>query len=111
MKGHGWALPPALMLSLVSRVQIKCLSVEYAEGCLYACMCVIVYMCDVCVQVLQQAMSLTDRQSEPQNEEASRVLKFFMSTLLNGSMKPPQPLDKMRSLTTVRPFFPNLHFP
>jgi hypothetical protein len=60
----------------------------------------------VCVQVLQQAMSLTDRQSEPENEEASRVLKFFMSTLLNGSMKAPQPLDKMRSLTTVRPSYP-----
>ena len=59
-------------------------------------------MCWGVLQVLQQAMSLTDMQSEPQNEEASRVLKFFMSTLLNGSMKTPQPLDKMRSLTTVR---------
>ena len=53
-------------------------------------------------QVLQKAISLTDQEAEPKNEEASRVLKFFMSTLLNGSMKPPQPLDRMRSLTTVR---------
>jgi hypothetical protein len=45
---------------------------------------------------------LTDQQSEPRNEEAGRVLKFFMSTLLNGSMKAPQPVHQMRSLTTVR---------
>jgi hypothetical protein len=57
------------------------------------------------LQVLQQAMMLTDQQSEPHNEEASRVLKFFMSTLLNGSMKAPQPLHQMRSLTT-RTFLP-----
>lgn len=56
------------------------------------------------VQVLQQAMSLTDQQSEPKNEEAGRVLKFFMSTLLNGSMRAPQPVHQMRSLTTVRFF-------
>lgn len=36
------------------------------------------------------------------NEEASRVLKFFMSTLLNGTMKKPKELEQMRSLTTVR---------
>lgn len=54
------------------------------------------------VQVLKKAISLTDQEAEPKNEEASRVLKFFMSTLLNGSMKAPQPLDHMRSLTTVR---------
>lgn len=62
------------------------------------------------MQVLQKAMSLTDQEAEPKNEEASRVLKFFMATLLNGSMKKPQSLDRMRSLTTVcspRPFVPS----
>ena len=55
------------------------------------------------MQVLRKATTLTDQESEPGNEEASRVLKFFMSTLLNGSMKQPKELELMRSLTTVCP--------
>lgn len=55
------------------------------------------------LRVLRKATTLTDQESEPKNEEASRVLKFFMSTLLNGTMKQPKELEQMRSLTTVRP--------
>lgn len=58
------------------------------------------------MQVLQKAATLTDQESEPENEEASRVLKFFMSTLLNGTMKQPKDLETMRSLTTVCPPLP-----
>lgn len=55
------------------------------------------------LRVLRKATTLTDQESEPKNEEASRVLKFFMSTLLNGTMRQPKELQQMRSLTTVRP--------
>eukprot|EP00892_Ulva_mutabilis_P001698 jgi/Ulvmu1/11529/UM078_0018.1 len=57
------------------------------------------------LRVLQKATTLTDQESEPVNEEASRVLKFFMSTLLNGSMKQPKDLETMRSLTTLVPHY------
>lgn len=57
------------------------------------------------VQALKAAISLTDQQSEPRNDEAKRVLKFFMSSLLNSNM--PRPLDYslMRSLTTLVPHY------
>ena len=57
------------------------------------------------VQVLARAMTLTDHESQPVNEEAQRVLKFFMSTLLNTNMPRPTELDRMRSLTTLVPHY------
>lgn len=57
------------------------------------------------MQALKQAMTLTDRQSEPKNDEAKRVLKFFMSSLLNSHMPRPLEYAKMRSLTTLVPHY------
>ena len=50
-------------------------------------------------------MTLTDQESQPVNEEAQRVLKFFMSTLLNNAMPQPCEFDRMRSLTTLVPHY------
>ena len=57
------------------------------------------------MQTLKAAVSLTDQQSQPVNDEAKRVLKFFMSTLLNSNMPRPADFDSMRSLTTLVPHY------
>jgi hypothetical protein len=62
-------------------------------------------VCGIGAQTLQRAVTLTDQQSQPRNDEAKRVLKFFMSTLLNTNMPRPEEFDKMRSLTTLVPHY------
>lgn len=62
-------------------------------------------LCGSGAQTLQRAVTLTDQQSQPKNDEAKRVLKFFMSTLLNSKMPRPEEFDKMRSLTTLVPHY------
>lgn len=57
------------------------------------------------VQTLKAAVSLTDEKSQPINEEARRVLKFFMASLLNSNMPRPTDFDSMRSLTTLVPHY------
>lgn len=61
--------------------------------------------CSVIAQVLKQAVCLTEQQSQPQNDEAQRVLKFFMSSLFNPQLRRPAPLDLMRSMTTLVPHY------
>ena len=57
------------------------------------------------LQTLKAAVTLTDQQSQPRNDEAKRVLKFFMATLLNSNMPRPTDFDSMRSLTCLVPHY------
>ena len=57
------------------------------------------------MQVLDKATKLTDQESQPVNDEAQRVLKFFVSTLFNSKMPCPSELEHMRSLTTLVPHY------
>jgi hypothetical protein len=57
------------------------------------------------MQTLRAAVALTDQQSQPVNDEAKRVLKFFMATLLNSNMPRPADFDSMKSLTTLVPHY------
>ena len=60
---------------------------------------------DHSLQTLKAAVSLTDEQAQPVGDEARRVLKFFLASLLNANMPRPCGLDAMRSLTTLVPHY------
>lgn len=57
------------------------------------------------MQTLKAAVALTDEQAQPRSDEARRVLKFFLASLLNANMPRPASYDTMRSLTTLVPHY------